>query len=541
MSGITLRIGADCTIGNRDAASGRANALIRAFAERHVPLTPRLAQDMARFEGAGVPVEDPGWGRGFTRAGEAIGMPRVIGATPFWAGAVAVFRLSVAEPVLRRAAAECGAVTLCGAAGLAADGSMRGPHDWARTFEAHVDRLLGDADAMGRGFWIETAVCLHGAAMRSAERRAGLVGSHFGRRPLPPEPDPLLCRLMFEAEPAFPGDFRLRHRKQRSHAVSVRKRSGHRPKEGGVSGIRASTQLEDLPDAMLSELMLPPELMINKLLHEGILVRHRPPFRQPKRDLLSLCLCDRRALGQGACLVKAAWADAALRLQMILAQMGLQRSDLIWSERTVLGVAADVLRVEAVELVRGLDPMLLQGEPRTDRLARSGLLPGFLDTLAAIEPPDDPGTPEENEAFSALVRGGLDRLHTRFRVGTGHLGKAKDVRHRPGDYFRRVVFVVLPDSHPDAGRIGTDWPSVRTGLRADLRKTIEEDVVIAVLVVPSKVVAGARFVAAGDTVPVESEVILVPDDLPEDEALNAVLGGLSALFIQTTMEAVDAR
>ena len=35
--------------------------------------------------------------------------------------------------------------------------------------------------------------------------------------------------------------------------------------------------------------------------------------------------------------------------------------------------------------------------------------------------------------------------------------------------------------------------------------------------------------------------IIVPDDLPEDEALNAVLGELSALFIQATMEAVDAR
>lgn len=541
MSGIELRISADCAIGNKDATSGRANALIRAFAERHVPLTARLAQEMARFEGTQVPVEDPGWGRGFARAGEAIGMSRVIGATAFWAGAVTDFRLSVAEPVLRRAAAECGAATLCGAAGLAADGSVGVTQDWTRHFETHVDRLLGETDAMGRGFWIETAVCLHGAAMRSAERRAGLVGRHFGRRPLSPEPDPLLCRLMFEAEPAFPEDFRINRRKHRSHAVSVRKRSGYRPKEGGVSGIRASTQLEDLPDAMFSELMLPPELMINKLLHEGILVRHRPPFRQPKRDLLSLCLCDRRVLGQGTGLVKAAWADAALRLQMILAQMGLQRSDLIWSERTSLGVAADVLRVEAVDLVRGLDPMLLQGESRTDRLARSGLLPGFVDTLAATEPAGGLGESEESEALVALVRGGLDRLHTRFRVGTGHLGKAKDVRHRPGDYFRRVVFVVLPDSHPDAGRIRTDWPSVRTGLRADLKKTIEEDAVIAVLVVPSRIVAGARFVAGGDTVPVELQEILVPDDLPEEEALNAVLGGLSALFIQATMEAVDAR
>jgi len=541
MSGIELRISADCAIGNKDAASGRVNALIRAFAERHVPLTVRLAQDMARFEGVQVPVEDPGWGRGFARAGEAIGMSRVIGATAFWAGAVAVFRLSIAEPVLRRAVAECGAATLCGAAGLAADGPVSETQDWTWRFETHVDRLLGETDAMGRGFWIEAAVCLHGAAMRSAERRAGLVGRHFGRRPLPPEPDPLLCRLMFEAEPAFPEDFRIKRRKQRSHAVSVRKRSGYRPKEGGVSGIRASTQLEDLPDAMFSELMLPPELMINKLLHEGILVRHRPPFRQPKRDLLSLCLCDRRVLGQGIGVVKAAWADAALRLQMILAQMGLQRSDLIWSERTSLGVAADVLRVEAVDLVRGLDPMLLQGDSRTDRLARSGLLPGFVDTLAAIEPAGGLGESEESETLAALVRGGLDRLHTRFRVGTGHVGKAKDVRHRPGDYFRRVVFVLLPDSHPDAGRIRTDWPSVRTGLRADLKKTIEEDAVIAVLVVPSRIVAGARFVAGGDTVPVESQEILVPDDLAEDEALNAVLGGLSALFIQATMEAVDAR
>jgi len=520
-----------------DPTGRRAAALMAAFAERHVPLPPKLARALAALEEAPVPAASPVWGQAFLRAGEAVGMARVIGGTQFWAGAVAAFRKVVAEPVLRRAAVACGTAQLCGEADLAAgEGALE--TDWAARFEVEVARLLTDGDRMGQGFWAETAVRLHGAALLQAERRAGQIGRQLGRPQVMPEQEPLLCRLMFEAEPDFPESFRLRRRRQRSRSVSDRKRSGIRPKEGGVAGIRVTTQLEDLPDAMLSELILPPELIANRLLHEGVLVRHRPPFRQPKRDLLSFCLCDRQARDPASAVAKAAWADAAIRLQIWLAQAGLAKSDLIWAEQVPIGLNADVIRVETAPEQKRLDPTRMEGLFRRRRLFEAGLLPSFADTLSgrANGIGGDAGI---DETVRALVKTGVERLHTRLRVGTGRLGHAEDLGHRPGDYFRRVVLMVLPATHPDAGRVAEDWPSVATALRAACRRAFDAEALVNVLVLPDGIEAGARFVAAGDTVLSDDAEITVPEDHDGIEAVNRTLGALSALFIDTIMEAVD--
>lgn len=540
MADIALRIRGTAPAVGEDATGRRAAALIAAFAERHVPLTPSLARALAAMEDAPAPAASPVWGHGFRRAGEAVGMARVIGGTRFWAGATAAFRQGVAEPVLRRASASCGAAELFGAADLSA-GERAQVTGWATRFEAEVGLLLAEGDRMGQGFWAETAVRLHGAALWQAERRAGQTARLLGRPLLVREPEPLLCRLLFEAEPAFPETFRLRRRRQRSRSVSDRKRSGVRPKEGGVAGIRVTTQLEDLPDAILSELILPPELIANRLLHEGVLVRHRPPFRQPRRDLLSVCLCDRQTRDPMSAVVKAAWADAAIRLQILLAQAGLAKSDLIWSEQTPVGLDAEVIRVETAPAQKGLDPIRMEGAFRRRRVFESGLLPGFADTLSGqangVETTETPGF---DDTVTALVRTGMARLHTRLRVGTGRLGHARDIGHRPGDYFRRVVQMVLPATHPDAARVAEDWPAVATALRAACRRAFDADALVNVVVLPERFEAGARFLAAGDTVATDIGETLVPGECDEIEAVNRTLGALSALFMDSIMEAVDA-
>ena len=518
---------------------GRAAALVAAFAERHVVLTPELAVALAAIEAAEAPAEAPVWGQAFRLAGQAVGQERVVGRSRFWRGAVPAFHGLVAEPVLRRAMAACDGAGLAGAADLPPARERPRPGRWQERLDDIVRRLLSDPEAMGRGFWIETAVRLLAAAWRDAQSRAGHLPRRPGLHAVAPEADPLLCRLLFEAEPEFPESFRVASRRIRARQKSQRKRAGHRPKEGGVSGIRTSTILDDLPDALVSELVLPSRLVVDRLLHEGLIVRHRPPYRQPKRDLLVLGLADRRADGPAGAIAKAAWADAAIRLQILLGQMGLPLSDLVWSEARATGLAADLLRVEDAEASVGLDPILLRGPLRAARLFRSGLMPGFPDTTGATDP-----LPADSEGLRDMVphlaRSGLRRLQIRHRIGGGRLGPGADIAHRPADYARRIAIVVLPAGSDLALRARADWTSVRGQFSATLARVMEEETRLIALLPPREVVPGAAFSVVGGLIPDGTVAAAFEPDAPAAEAVNRVLGRLSATMISAVLRALDA-
>jgi hypothetical protein len=522
------------------ADGSRAAALRAAYAERHLALPERLSDYLAALEEVKSPANATFWGRGFVLAGEAVGMSRVFGATPFWQGAVARFHQVVVEPVLRHAMTKSDSVTLAGYAHLAAPDAPRASQRDESEYLQIIDEALSDNDVMGRGFWCEAAANLYGAAWRSAELRAGATGPHFHNRAIAPEADPLLVRLMLQAEPNLPEDFRISRKNQRSFAVSQRKRSGYRPKEGGVAGIRVSSQIEDLPDAVLSELMLPPELMANRLLHEGLLVRHRPPFRQPKRDLLSVCLADFRETPDLTNLVKACWADAALRLRILLAQRGLEHSDLIWSERSFLGLSSNVMRVEDFDLRKGLDATMLEGASRKEALFSSGLLPVFTDQLGGSDPRNAlEGVVTAGETSRALLQAGLERLQRRLRPGKGRIGGSGSETHSPEDYFRTIVFVVLSEQSETGQQALEDWRSVRNPLRLQLKPSVGEKSLLVGLVVPKRLAPEHAFTALGDVETGERDTFTPEAQDSEADFVNHVLGGVSALLIRTTMGAVN--
>lgn len=533
------RLWVDGPVGRSEPSNGRVAALVRAFAERHVVLTPDLAAALAALETAQAQAEAPIWGQAFRLAGQAVGQEQVVGRSRFWGGALPSFHVLVAEPVLRRAMAACDGAGLAGAADLPGRRDGPRPDRWQARYDAVVRQFLSDPGMMGRGFWVETAVRLQIAAWREAQLRAGHLSQRLGLHAVAPEADPLLCRLLYEAEPAFPESFRLDSRRIRAWQKSQRKRAGHRPKEGGVSGIRTSTILDDLPDALISELVLPSRLVVDRLLHEGLIVRHRPPYRQPRRDLLMLGLADRRADGAAGAIVKAAWADAAIRLQILLGQMGLPLSDLVWAEARATGLAADLLRVEDAEASVGLDPIRLQGPLRAARLFRSGLMPGFPDTTGATDPlPAD--AEGQGDLMQQLARSGLRRLQIRHRVEGGRLGPGADITHRPADYARRIAVVVLPPGSDLAQRAGSDWTAVRGQIRATLARVMEEDTRLIAVLLPRDIAPGHDFSIVGDLIAGGRIDAAPAADTPPAEAINQVLGHLSASLIAAVVEAVDA-
>jgi hypothetical protein len=347
-----------------------------------------------------------------------------------------------------------------------------------------------------------------------------------------------LCRLLFETEPVFPDDHLARQRRQRARAKSMRKRSGIRPKEGGVAGIRASRRIEDFPDAVFSELIMPIPLLANRLLHEGLLVRHRPPMREPKRDLLSMCFCDASGVGEATDLVKAAWADAGLRLRLILSQLGLARSDLVWAEAGPFSPMAAVLRTEEVTLRVGLDPMQIAGPLRADMLMRSGLLPGFTDTLPVAARLD--AAEGFSGHLSALASLGLDALKDRARRMHRTRDGAAPVL-RVAEYARHLVLVSLPASSPEGRRAITDWPALRAEIRAGLRTDAGEGATYAALLYPGRMVRGAVFTAISDAPALAQLELKTPEDGDAALCVSQTLGLLSGWVIDLTLEALDGR
>lgn len=526
---LQIAIAAD-VLGN-SRASPRAAALLRSFHERHVPLTPRLAEALSGLEARNIPTEAPFWGRAFLLAGETVGMPTRFGNVPFWRRAVPAFAGTVAEPILRRATMLAGAMRLGGAAELGPPADA----DCDARLEAAADRLLAGVEGMGRGFWINAALGLHAAALAPPG----------DLRPAPAG-EPVLAQLLFETEPRMPDEEQQLRRRKIAPQRALR-RSGIRPKEGGVAGVRISSMDEDLPDALLTEFLLPDELLADRLLHEGFVVRHRPPQREPRRDLLALALCDRRQASAGTLVAKAAWADAALRLRIALAQMGLNRSDIGWSEAAARALRCSLLPVDGHAAPAAANPFALSGALRAETLMTSGLLP---DLVARDPLPTDgllsmgAGDP----VWQGLLQHSLQRLRAPVgaatKPGRKPEGPKRSEPARPetlSDYGKVLLLLMLDESSAEGRAARESWAGLRGRVTMGLRGLVPQGTKIVALLCPAMPDRDTPFVLVGDLSPGEGSTLALPEAEDPSEATSELLGSLSAALIGITIEALHAR
>ena len=513
--------------GRWQCQTDRGAAVLAAAHERHCPMTPALADALDRLERSAIPALDAGWGRAFRLMGEAIGRPDKIGRSAFWGRGMAAFLPRVAEPVLRRAAQVAGHVPLAGPAALD-DGSGQDLSQAVKGIEATVSQLLSTPEGMGRGFWIMAMLAVQGAA-REAARPGISARSSTKAAGLLAEPDPVVGRLLFEVPPVF-DEMATRRWQRRVRARSVRKRSGIRPKEGGVAGIRPSRQIDDLPDAVMSEFVVPEPVFANRLLNEGLLVRHRPPLREPKRDLLSVMLMDRRldTSGLGG-LVKAAWADAAIRLRIALGAVGRESSDLLFAEQTALRRTEAALRVDDGARLSLADPLALTPQDRAGLLLESRLLPDFVNSLPQAQAPS--GSP-----FPDLLPAALRALAP-LPAQPGERGRL--LIPRPSDYAHRLTMFCLPAWTEEGRLAATDWSGFRAQRVAMTTRHYSSPTILAALLLPKRM-GDDGFVAISDLPALQKAEIMPPAEGSDQLRLARTLGDLSGWLMDVTLGALDA-
>jgi hypothetical protein len=116
-------------------------------------------------------------------------------------------------------------------------------------------------------------------------------------------------------------------------------RQGYRPKEDGIKGIRVSQRIEDIEDILQSELLVPPPLLLDKLINNGFLVRHRPPKSQKRKDVLILGVMPFNPCTAESTVLKSAWFHFTCWAILLLHRTGLSNSEFLWIEGDHLGGA----------------------------------------------------------------------------------------------------------------------------------------------------------------------------------------------------------
>jgi hypothetical protein len=166
-------------------------------------------------------------------------------------------------------------------------------------------------------------------------------------------------------------------------------------------------------------------------------------------------------------------------------------------------------------------------------------MPGFPDTTGATDPFSSDAE-SQGDLMVQLARSGLRRLQVRHRIQGGRLGPGVDIAHRPADYARRIAMVVLPSGSDLAARAGDDWTAVRGRINATLARVMDDDTRVIAIIAPRDIAPGQGFAIVGDLI-TGGRVDAAPDpDIPAANAVNRVLGHLSATLISAVVEAVDA-
>ncbi len=539
--------------GAMDFTIGRPRELMHVFFDRHLPLTPALARDLAELEINPAPASQIIWGKAYHLAGCAIGQERGLGHTNAWTRIFDDFCRIVAEPLLRKAARDLGLVHILGTADV--PDPRRSKH--VAGFSVYCQRLdnivagcLADPEVMPGGFWSHAGTALLASYFARIERLRSSGRSHQVIA-LPSRSDPLFSRLIFDVAPDFGDAQRLRRFRHRVRQKAERQRSGFRPREGGVAGVVHSRRFEDLHDALPSTFALPPEYLPLKVMEEGFPITHRPPHRQTARDLLWQTFNSAGISAGPAAVVKAAWVDAVLRLRFLLSDAKRTRSEIGWCD-----IDGDRLLPASTSVFQtgrraAINPFQIEEATRRKLISRSHLFPDCAATLPSraslilterLRRPGQKITELAGQVLQEHLRlAALQREFSAAKEMTGEMTGSQEPRNRRfsvADYA--VVFLTHVESAA-LDRVSADamvWHEVEGRIRRRFPVPHARRLVILSVQVPPEL--GGRdkaIVLTSGRTPEGTKVFLDPDQ-PPDQELAKLIGTLSLKFATEALEAI---
>jgi hypothetical protein len=228
-------------------------------------------------------------------------------------------------------------------------------------------------------FWAESAYVLASLAQPRAEATAPAAEL--------PRLDSIGLAFLQRLRPELPRREQDRRLPRRPLTVSTHHRPLLHHNEGGVDGIHITRRLADLHCMLLSELLNPPPLLLERLLSSGYTALRRPPRMQTRRDVLiaGIMPCNIHkggvpGSGVSSALVKASWLDWVMHLSLWLQRVGLKRSELLWIEGDQFGrMQTSRCLLAHLPGARARRRRQLSESFRNRFLTSLGWLPGYFD------------------------------------------------------------------------------------------------------------------------------------------------------------------
>lgn len=259
---------------------------------------------------------------------------------------------------------------------------------YATSLERAINALVDYDDDLAHAlFWQERALMLASMTLHRARGVNSPVSPTTGmhsideHRTLPLTNTPELA-LFLRLQPEMQ---RQQHRSYRQFALAARPDLRERSlPDAGADGIFVTRNPEDLNRMLVSEMIYPRLVRLDRMINSGYFAIERPPRPVRLRDALIVGLSPGAVNAQaGGVFVKTCWFEFLMRFSRILQQSDLGQSELRWIE----GDAFRRLRTKSM-LVQDLPQIPVRtGEEdlhafRQHFLMKLGWLPAYLDDYA---------------------------------------------------------------------------------------------------------------------------------------------------------------
>jgi hypothetical protein len=304
-----------------------AHAVLWVMQDAHVGITPKLAHALGRLFARKGHTESAVWSQLFRRLQE--GMPRTERSGLVAGSAPVYVTQNLVKPIVRQACAELGYTCLLCQDDTEGAVTVDEYAAYGTSLERIASRIAAQL-AAGPLFAAEHGNVVAALSEPSPNGRSRALVPEIDR-------DSLALLLGLGAEVDFP---ERASGSAPSPSYVAKRRPAAEGQGGRVEGLRHARGEGQLGSMVLSELLNPPLVLVDRLLNSGYLVHERRPRRAKLRDALVVGLMphDVRATPQGA-FAKACWLDCMARLARRLSAARLQDSEFRWIEGDAAGRA----------------------------------------------------------------------------------------------------------------------------------------------------------------------------------------------------------